>query len=302
MVGGRSSRWLPWFFIGPALLLVFVFLVLPTLQTISYSVRNGSMLNPTREFVGLANFERLLTSDRLFLRLDRWPPSGVLINSALWVILFPTITVSLGMLIAVLADRVRYESVIKAVIFLPMVISSTAASVIFVFVYSPDTTVGVINAALDALIPKFEPITWLGRKELANFAIILAGVWVSAGLPMVVLSAAYKALPKDILEAARVDGGTPWQVFWRVSFPMMVRPVTFVTILLIINALKMVDLVLVMTEGGPRGATRVIGYSVYQEIFGNNRVGYGSAIAVLLFILMIPLIIYQVRQIRREIV
>ena len=79
MVGGRSSRWLPWFFIGPALLLVFVFLVLPTLQTISYSVRNGSMLNPTREFVGLANFERLLTSDRLFLRLDRWPPSGVLI-------------------------------------------------------------------------------------------------------------------------------------------------------------------------------------------------------------------------------
>ena len=82
---------------------------------------------------------------------------------------------------------------------------------------------------------------------------------------------------------------------------MMVRPVTFVTILLVINALKMVDLVLVMTEGGPRGATRVIGYSVYQEIFGNNRVGYGSAIAVILFILMIPLIVYQVRQVRSEI-
>ena len=93
-------------------------------------------------------------------------------------------------------------------------------------------------------------------------------------------------------------GGTAWQIFWRVSLPMMIRPVTFVTIMLTINTLKMVDLVLVMTDGGPRGATRVIGYTVWREIFGNNRVGYGSAVAVILFILVTPAIVYQIRQVR----
>ena len=169
---------------------------------------------------------------------------------------------------------------------------------IFVFVYSPDLTKGVLNAALTSIFTDMEPIAWLGRRELANLAIIFAATWVSAGLPTVVLSAAYKGLPREILEAARVDGGTAWQIFWRVSLPMMIRPVTFVTIMLTINTLKMVDLVLVMTDGGPRGATRVIGYTVWREIFGNNRVGYGSAVAVILFILVTPAIVYQIRQVR----
>ena len=299
-MAGRQNKWLPWLFVGPALFLLFVFLVYPTFQTILLSFTKGTILNPGREFVGLANFERLLTADRTFLRLDQWPPSGVLPNTALWVLLFPPITVGIGLLIAILSDGVRYEAAIKSIIFLPMVISSTAASVIFVFVYSPDLTKGVLNAALTGIFPGMEPITWLGRKELANLAIIFAATWISAGLPTVVLSAAYKGLPREILEAARVDGGNPWQVFWRVSLPMMARPVTFVTIMLTINALKMVELVLVMTNGGPRGGTRVIGYTVWQEIFGNNRVGYGSAIAVILFILVAPAIIYQIRQVRAQ--
>jgi alpha-glucoside transport system permease protein len=298
---GRHNKLLPWLFVGPALLLLVVFLVFPTIQTIYFSFTKGTILNPGREFVGLANFQRLLTEDRTFLRLDQWPPSGVLPTTALWVFLFPPLTVGIGLLVAVLADGRRYESIIKSIIFLPMVISSTAASVIFVFVYSPDTTKGVLDAFLTNIFPNMEPIAWLGRKDLANLAIIFAAIWVSAGLPTVILSAAYKALSREILEAARVDGANPWQVFWRVSLPMMVRPVTFVTIILIINALKLVDLVLVMTGGGPRGATRIIGYTVWQEIFGNNRVGYGSAVAVILFIMIIPAIIYQIRQIREEI-
>lgn len=299
MVGtGRHSKWLPLLFVGPALCILIIFLVYPTLHTILLSFTKGTILNPGREFVGLANYQRLLTADNTFLRLDSWPPSGVLPTTALWVLIFPPMTVCIGMLIAILSDRVRYESTIKSIIFLPMVISSTAASVIFVFVYSPDLTKGVLNAAMTSIFTDMEPIAWLGRKELANLAIIFAATWVSAGLPTVVLSAAYKGLPREILEAARVDGGTAWQIFWRVSLPMMIRPVTFVTIMLTINTLKMVDLVLVMTDGGPRGATRVIGYTVWREIFGNNRVGYGSAVAVILFILVTPAIIYQIRQVR----
>ena len=295
---GRHSKWLPLLFVGPALFILVVFLVYPTLQTIYFSVTKGTMLNPGRELVGLANFERLLTADKTFLRLNQWPPSGVLPNTALLLLVFPSLTVGIGLLIAILSDRVRYEATIKSIIFLPMVISSTAASVIFIFVYSPDLTKGVLNAAMTSVFPQMDPITWLGRKELANIAIILAATWISAGLPTVVLSAAYKGLPREILEAAKVDGGNAWQVFWRVSLPMMKRPLTFVTIMLTINTLKMVDLILVMTEGGPRGATRVIGFTVWLEIFGNNRVGYGSAVAVILFILVTPAIIYQIRQVR----
>ena len=140
---GRHSKWLPLLFVGPALFILVVFLVYPTLQTIYFSFTKGTMLNPGREFLGLANFERLLTADNTFLRLNRWPPSGVLPTTALWVLLFPPITVGIGLLIAILSDRVRYESTIKSIIFLPMVISSTAASVIFIFVYSPDLTKGV---------------------------------------------------------------------------------------------------------------------------------------------------------------
>ena len=299
-MAGKHSKWLPLLFVGPAIFILVVFLVYPTIHTVLLSFTKGTMLNPGREFVGLANFERLLTADKTFLRLNRWPPTGVLPTTALWVLVFPSLTVGIGLLIAILSDRVRYEATIKSIIFLPMVISSTAASVIFVFVYSPDLTKGVLNAAMTTAFPQFEPITWLGRKELANVAIILAATWTSAGLPTVVLSAAYKSLPREILEAARVDGGSAWQVFWRVSLPMLMRPLTFVTIMLTINALKMVDLILVMTEGGPRGATRVIGFTVWLEIFGNNRVGYGSAVAVILFILVLPAIIYQIRQIRQD--
>ena len=102
-------------------------------------------------------------------------------TTALWVLLFPPITVGIGLLIAILSDRVRYESTIKSIIFLPMVISSTAASVIFIFVYSPDLTKGVINATMTSIFPNMEPIAWLGRKDTANIAVIFAATWISAG-------------------------------------------------------------------------------------------------------------------------
>ncbi len=250
--------------------------------------------------MGLDNYVRLLTSDRFFLKLDEWPPSGAVINTVLWMVLFTAGTVGIGMLVAVLADRVRYEKVVKAAIFLPIVVSATAASVIFRFVYSPDRTIGVLNAALTGIFPSLEPLPWLGRISLVNSAVIGAGIWIYVGLAMVVLSAAYKALDKEVLEAAEVDGANSWQSFWRISVPMMTQPITFVVIFMIITALKMIDLVLVMTEGGPRAASRIIGFTMYWEVFNNGLVGYGSAVAMVLFIMMIPIIVIQIRRVRAE--
>lgn len=289
----------PWLYLSPALLLLIAFLVFPVIRTAWLSFFGGTGFNPT-EFIGFDNYVRLLTSDRLFLKLDEFPPSGAMVNTVLWIVLFTSGSLGIGMFVAVLADRVRYESIVKAAIFLPLVISATAAAVIFRFVYSPDKTIGVLNAALTAIIPNLEPVPWLGRISLVNFAIIGAAVWISTGLAMVVLSAAYKALDKEVLEAAHVDGASEWQTFWSVSVPMMAQPIAFIAIYLVITALKTVDLVLVMTEGGPRAASRIIGFTIYWEIFNNSFVGYGSAVAIILLILMIPIMVLQIRRVRAE--
>ena len=135
---------------------------------------------------------------------------------------------------------------------------------------------------------------------MVNFAVIGAGIWIWTGLATTVFSAAYKSLNPEILEAARIDGANAWHTFWRVSFPMLARPITFISIVLIINGLKMLDLVLVMTAGGPRGASRVIGFTVYWEFFNNSKVGYGSAVSVIMLILLLPVIVFQLYRIRRE--
>jgi alpha-glucoside transport system permease protein len=276
-----------------------LFLVLPTLQTIWLSLHGGTGFSPT-EYVGLQNYIHLISDDPFFLRLDEWPPSGAVVNSVLWLLLFTSGTVSLGLMLAILTDRVRYESVLKSIIFIPMVISATATSVIFRFVYSPDPTIGVVNAALTGLFPQLEPVPWLGRTSLVNVALIGAGVWVWTGLAMTVLSAAYKSLEREVLEAAAVDGAGPWQTFWRITLPMMTVPIGLVAITMVINALKMLDLVLVMTQGGPRNASRTIAFSMFWEVFNNSRAGYGSAVAVILLILVAPIIVFQIRRFRAE--
>jgi len=311
----RKTR-MGWLFITPVMFLVFLFLLYPAIETIRISFYDGSLAKPTREFVGFDNFVRLFTRDRFFLKNIEFhgastppiwgivvtdTPAGTLINTLVWLILFPTLTVGIGLLIAVLTDQVRYESIVKSIIFMPMVISATASSIIFRFVYHPDETIGVINALLSQIIPNFDPIAFLGRTDLANYAVIWAGVWIWTGLAMIVTSAAYKALPKEVIEAARVDGAGRWQTFWRVQLPMMTGPISFIIITMVINALKMLDLVLVMTrDGSPRGATRIIGFAVFRELFTNGEAGYASAIAVVLLIMTLPFMYLQLRRIQSE--
>ncbi len=299
MAKSRRSRWLPWLFVGPSILLLLIYFVYPTLFTIYYSFTSGTVVNPAQEWVGLGNYIRLFFEDPFFLDLASL--DGAIINTAVWLIVFPFGTVIFGLLVAVLADKVGYEAWIKSIIFVPMVVSATAASVIFRFVFNRDPNLGALNAVISGVFPDYQPVAWLGNPDIANLAVIASGIWIWTGLSMVVLSAAYKALPKDVLEAATVDGANAWQAFWRVSIPMMSRTILFILMTMVINALKMVDLVLVMTQGGPQGSTRVIGFTVFWEMFNNQKLGYGSAVAVILFILITPFIIIQVRNVRAEV-
>jgi alpha-glucoside transport system permease protein len=284
-------------FVAPALAVLTFFMVVPVVWTIAMSFNTGAGLR-FRRWVGFDNFERLLTRDGRFLDRDSFPWSGALINNIRWLVVYTVLCLVLGLITAVLATRVRYEALFKAIIFIPLAISATAVGVIWNFVYSPDPSLGVLNAAIQTL--GGDPIAWLGRDDTVNYAIILAYVWASTGFVMVVLSAALKGISEEVIEAARTDGATEWQIFRRIQFPLLSLPIAVITVWLIINVIKVFDIVYIMTNGGPGGASRVIAYSFYAETFENGQGGYGAAIAVVMLVLIIPVMLLNIRRFRSE--
>src|SRR5712691_1336104 len=234
---GRRLReagqgWQGFVFISPALALLAVFLVYPVIWTVRLSFDTGVGLKPTK-WIGLTNYKRLFENDHRFLDLTQFPPQGAVINNIKWVVLYTALCLALGLLIAVLATRVRYEAMVKAVIFVPMAISATAVAIIWLFVYSPDPQQGVVNAVINAF--GGSPISWVGRTDTVNYAIIIAYVWASTGFAMVVLSAALKGISQEVIEAARTDGAREWDIFRRIQLPLLSLPIAVVTVWLIIN-------------------------------------------------------------------
>ena len=285
-------------FVLPAIAFVFFGLIVPVLWTIALSFNRTRGLNFGEEWLGFENYERLLTRDRRFLNTDEFPWAGALINNIRWLIVYPVLCIVLGLITAVLATRVRYEAVFKAIIFVPMAISATAVAVIWRFVYSPDADLGALNAVLGVF--GGDPVSWLGRADTVNYAIIVGYVWASTGFVMVVLSAALKGISQEVIEAARTDGATEWDIFRRVQLPLLSLPIAVVTVWMIINVIKVFDIIYAMTTGGPGGASRVIAYSYYVETFENGKGGYGAAVAIVMLVLVIPVMIWQIRRFRTE--
>ena len=285
-------------FLAPALILAFFFLIVPVIWTVALSVNRTRGLNFGDEWIGFDNYERLLTRDSRFLDRDEFPWSGALINNIRWLIVYPALCLLPGLVTAVLATRVRYEAVFKAIIFVPMAISATAVGVIWLLVYSPDPEIGVLNAVIGSV--GGDPVSWLGRNDTVNYAIILAYVWASTGFVMVVLSAALKGISQEVIEAARTDGATEWDIFRRIQLPLLSLPIAVVAVWMIINVIKVFDIVYIMTKGGPGGASRVIAYSYYVETFENGLGGYGAAVAVVMLLLILPVMIWQIRRFRSE--
>ncbi|HZM18511.1 MAG TPA: sugar ABC transporter permease [Gaiellaceae bacterium] len=284
-------------FISPAILLLAVLIVYPMVRTSIYSFANlNSRLEVTR-WIGFDNYTRLFTKDKSFLNLDEFPPSGALVNNVKWMILYTSLSLLLGLLIAVLAARVRYESLMKAIVFVPMAIAATAVAIIWKFVYEPDPNLGSLNAFTTML--GADPIAWYGRADTVNYALIFAYVWASTGFAMVVLSAALKGISEEVIEAARTDGANEWDIFRRIQLPLLSLPIAVVTVWLLVNVIKVFDLIYVMTGGGPGGASEVIAVTMVDE-FGNGEGGYSAAIAVVMLLLIIPIMVFNIRRFRSE--
>lgn len=293
---GGGFPWAALIFLGPAGLLLLAFLAFPTVYTIFLSFnrgRGGEFSN----WVGFDNWVRLFTQDPNFLRLG-FPPSGALINNLLWIVFYVSLTVLLGLILAVMATRVRYEALIKGVVFLPQAIAATSLAIIWRFVYSPDPNTGLMNAILG--IGNVGPVSLLGNPDTVTWALIAVGIWGSVGFATVILSAAIKGISSEVLEAARVDGATETQIFWRIIVPMVSLPISVVAVTLIVNVIKLFDIIFVMTAGGPGASSRVIAFSMYQEAFPQGQFGYGAAIAVVMLLLLVPVMIFNIRRFRAE--
>jgi alpha-glucoside transport system permease protein len=299
-------------FILPALAVLSIFLIYPAYYTIRLAFYQGDFLFHFYNYIGIDNFKQLLTNDPDFLNLGAFHGidivkellyannGGALLNNLHWVVFYISLALIFGLGMAVLAVRVRYERLVKAAVFVPMAISATAVGVIWLFIYSPNPDIGLLNAILHAFDHGFHPVAWMGRPQFVNYGLIAAYVWASTGFVMVVLSAAIKGIPTEIMEAARVDGATEWQIFRRVMLPMLSLPLAIVTIWLFINVIKVFDIIYVMTGGGPGTTSRVIAFTMYEETFSNGRPGYGAAVAVLMLVLIAPVMVLNVRRFRSE--
>jgi alpha-glucoside transport system permease protein len=283
-------------FAMPALVVLGLFVVYPAYYTIRLAFYNSDFAFRFVGYTGLQNFKDLF-NDPNFFDVSHFPPQGAFFNNVKWIIIYISLCLILGLAIAVLAIRVGYESVVKSVIFVPMAISATAVAVIWLLVYSPDPDIGTVNAVLHAF--GGSPVSWLGKPSTVNYAIILAYVWASTGFAMVVLSAALKGIPQEIIEAARVDGAGEWNIFRRIMLPMLSLPISVVTVWLFINVIKVFDIIYVMTSGGPGTSSRVIAYTMFTETF-SGKPGRGAAVAVIMLLLTIPVMILNIRRFKSE--
>lgn len=286
----RSRRVLrPWAWLLPVLAFVAVFLVYPALDTVLLSLRDAT----GAAWAGLANYAYAFQSREALVALR---------NTLLWLVLFTGLAVAGGLAVAALAERVRYEAVVRGIVFLPMALSFTAAAVIWKFVYefrpagTPQT--GLLNAALAAVVPGFEPRAWLVGAPLNTLLLIAAGVWIWTGFAAVVFAAALRAVPAGILEAARVDGAGEWRVFWRITLPVIGPTTGAVATAMVITALKVFDVVYVMTSGN--FDTDVLATRMYHALFVDQHLGRAAALAVILLAATVPVMAVNIRRLRGE--
>jgi alpha-glucoside transport system permease protein len=294
MPGEVGRRLQPFIFIGPAIALIGWYLVIPVFRTFVLSLKDPLGMNWAGEGLGILENYRFVFTDRIMLEAFR--------NNLLWMVFGTTFSVSLGLLIAVLADRSKYEKIYKAIIFMPMAISFVGAGVIWKFMYTYKGTgagiqeIGLLNAVVLALGGQSQP--WLSIPPWNNFFLIAIMIWLQTGYAMVVTSSAIKGIPEELLEAARIDGANEIQVFFRITIPYIKGTLITVTTTIVIFSLKLFDIVRVMTGGNNQ--TNVIANEFYLQRFTYGNTGRASAIAIILLVAVIPVVVSNVRQLNKD--
>jgi alpha-glucoside transport system permease protein len=275
-------------FLVPAVLLMLIGLVIPAIRTFYYSFYGAS----SSKYVGGENYRWAFRTPAI---------RTVLYNTLLWLVVAPLLATALGLTIALMVDRMKRQAIAKSLIFMPMVISFVGASIIWNFVYSYRESsrpqIGLLSQVVIALGWKHPP-NWILSHPLNNFLLMVIMIWIQTGFAMVVLSAALKSVPDEIIEAARVDGAHGMRLFSSVQIPMIRGTIVVVLTTIMIATLKVFDIVRTMTGGN--FSTSVLANEMYNQTFVQFNNGHGSALAVILFLGVTPLVAYNVIQLRKE--
>lgn len=289
--GRLEDRVKPWVYIGPAVLLVGLFLIYPAVRTLILSFANSTSTG----WVGTKNYTSLLGSSSFRM---------VLGNTLLWMLIVPTMSVAIGLVVAVLADRLRPrgEKLSKSLIFMPMAISMVGASAIWQIIYQAQPAGSKQTGLLNAIWTGFggDPQSWLqfNQFKINSLLLMVIMIWLQAGFAMVLLSAAIKGVPVDTIEAGRIDGANEVEIFFRIVVPQIWPTVITVFVTVLIGVMKVFDIVYVMTGGN--FDTDIVGNRFFTELFTNGNNGNAAAIVVMLMVAITPFMVYQVRQFRKQ--
>lgn len=278
----------PWLFVAPALVILGVYLVYPVFETLrlSFFDRTGT------RFVGLGNYTWAIGNPEFRMAIR---------NNLLWLVVVPSLSTAIGLLVATLADRVRWGNIAKSLIFMPMAISFVGASVIWKFVYDyrgPDAQqIGILNALWVWL--GGQPQAWISVPFWNNILLMIILVWIQTGFAMVILSAALRGVPEETIEAAKIDGAGELQVFFQIVIPQIMSTILVVWTTITIVVLKVFDIVLAMTNG--QWGTEVLANAMYNWMFrGGGDFGRGSVIALVIMLAVVPIMVWNIRRFQAE--
>jgi alpha-glucoside transport system permease protein len=286
----KAQEWVKYLvFLVPALVLLIIGLIYPAIRTLVMSFMDAD----TEVFVGMDNYVWAFTRPEIL---------QVLGNTAIWVIVAPLASTFIGLVIAYLTDRMKSASAVKSLIFMPMAISMVGASIIWNFVYDFEPNLkkidtGLLSAAAKAL-GFTDPPNWLLENPLNTFLLIAVMIWIQTGFAMVVLSAAMKNIPDEVVEASMLDGASQLKRFVQITVPMIRSSIVVVLTTITIGTLKVFDIVRTMTGGNFQ--TNVIANEMYSQTFRALNYGTGSALAIILFLGVVPIIWYNIRQLKLD--
>jgi len=279
-----------WQFLALPLFIYTAIIIIPFAQSLFFSATDWDGLSKDFNIIGLANYRKVFT-DPAF--------SNALVHNFIWVVVFLLLPTTLGLLLAMLMDKDLPGSVLfKSIIYLPMIFSYVIAGMIWTFIYEP--RLGILNLLLRFLGQDQLATAWLAKPKTALMAVIIAAAWQHTGLCMIIYLAGLKGVRIDLVEAAKIDGCNSRQLYWNIILPQLKNSTIIVVSLTIINSLKSFDVVYIMTKGGPFRASEVLTTLMYREAFWNYRMGYGSAVANMLFFLTLILIVFYLRVLQKE--
>jgi raffinose/stachyose/melibiose transport system permease protein len=281
----RKGGLTPWLFALPALAVYLAFLVYPALNSVFFSLTDWDGLSPTYNIVGLENYVSML-SDPVVLQ--------ALVNNVIWTVVTIVFPVVIGLALAILLDgKVRGKPVLRLIFYTPAVLPLIAVASIWGWLYNPEY--GAINEFLRMIGLGGLAQPWLGQDSTALAAVMVPAIWIRVGFPMLLYLAALQGIPREMYEAATVDGATRSQQFWHITMPSL-RPAHYIVIALsLIDSFKVFDLIYAMTYGGPGTTTQVMGTWMYANVFQYYQAGYGTAIAVAITVVAIAVSIPYVR-------